>query len=395
MSRKHVIRNIGLLLSGDLDNPILDADTLVVEDGIIVQVGAEADCDWEQAELVVDACGLAVAPGLIDGHVHPTFGEYAPRAGHSHWISHCLQGGVTTMVSAGEVHVPGLPVDPIGTIALAIAAQRSFSLARPGGAKVIAGAPLLTEGLTRENFAEMAKAGIRLLGEVGIGTVSDVKIAKQMVAWARENGIRSLTHTGGPSIPGSRLMQCEEILEIDPDIIGHINGGHTALPRPQICRLCEESGRALELVHNGNEAAALHVLRIVREHGSLARLVLGTDSPSGSGVLSLGMLRLVCFISSIGEVPPEQAICLATGNTARVRGLNTGIVEVGREADLLLLSKPLGGDGKHVLDSIRLGDLPSIAMVIVDGEILVHPSPNTPPAEKLPKIQFCNNDQRI
>lgn len=387
MSRKRVIRNIGLLLSGDLARPILDADTIIIEDGLITELGSRQDCDGENADIVIDARGLAVTPGLIDGHVHPTFGEYSPRANHFHWISHCLQGGVTTMVSAGEVHVPGLPIDPVGTMALAIAAQRSFARARPGGAKVIAGAPLLSEDLKRENFAEMAKAGIRLLGEIGIGTVSDVKVAKQMVAWARENGIQSLTHTGGPSIPGSRLMQCDEILEIDPDIIGHINGGHTALPRPQICRLCEESNRALELVHNGNEAAALHVLRTVREHGSLERIVLGTDSPSGAGVLSLGMLRLICFISSIGEVAPEQALCLATGNTARVRNLNTGLIEVGREADLLVLSKPLGGDGKHILDSMRLGDLPSIAMVLVDGEILVHPSANTPPAEKLPKIQ--------
>lgn len=386
MPKKTVIQNIGLMISGDIHQPILDADTLVIDNGMITQIGPHKDCDYEGADRVIDAQGLTVTPGLIDSHVHPTFGEYAPRANHSYWISHCLQGGVTTMVSAGEVHVPGRPIDPLGTKALAIAAQRSFSLARPGGAKIIAGAPLLTEGLKKQDFAEMAAAGIRLLGEVGIGTVTDVPMAKQMVSWARDYGLQSLTHTGGPSIPGSRLMQCEEILEIDPDIIGHINGGHTALPRGQICQLCEKSRRALEIVHNGNEAAALHVLRIAQEHRSLHRVILGTDSPSGSGVLSLGMLRLVCFASSIGNVAPEQAFCLATGNTARIRNLNTGLIEIGREADLLILSKPLGGDGRHVLDSVRLGDLPSIAMVFVDGKLVVCPSENTPPAERLPQI---------
>ena len=38
-SGKVVIRNVGLMLSGDIDRPILDADTIVVNDGIIVAVG--------------------------------------------------------------------------------------------------------------------------------------------------------------------------------------------------------------------------------------------------------------------------------------------------------------------------------------------------------------------
>ena len=47
-SGKVVIRNIGLLLSGDIDQPILDADTIVVDDGAIAAVGKEKDCDTEQ-----------------------------------------------------------------------------------------------------------------------------------------------------------------------------------------------------------------------------------------------------------------------------------------------------------------------------------------------------------
>ena len=36
-----VIRNIGLLLSGDLEQPILDADTVVAVDGKITAVGKQ------------------------------------------------------------------------------------------------------------------------------------------------------------------------------------------------------------------------------------------------------------------------------------------------------------------------------------------------------------------
>ncbi len=41
VNTKLVIRNIGLLLSGDLSRPILDADTVVVRDGRIAAVGKE------------------------------------------------------------------------------------------------------------------------------------------------------------------------------------------------------------------------------------------------------------------------------------------------------------------------------------------------------------------
>ena len=42
-----LIRNIGLLLSGDLDRPILDADTVVVEGGKIPPSAKQEDVDGE------------------------------------------------------------------------------------------------------------------------------------------------------------------------------------------------------------------------------------------------------------------------------------------------------------------------------------------------------------
>ena len=110
-SGKVVIRNIGLLLSGDIDQPILDADTIVVNDGLITAVGREADCDTSEPKLRIDARRTCVAPGLIDSHVHPVFGDWKPRQGQLGWIDSTMNGGVTTMISAGEVHMPGRPRD--------------------------------------------------------------------------------------------------------------------------------------------------------------------------------------------------------------------------------------------------------------------------------------------
>ena len=382
-SGKVVIRNIGLLLSGDLDQPILDADTIVVVDGLITQVGREKDCDTAQPSTLIDARQTCVAPGLIDSHVHPVFGDWTPRQNQIGWIDSCMHGGVTTMVSAGEVHLPGRPKDIVGLKALAITAQRAFDNFRPGGVKVLAGAPVIEKGMVEADFAELAAAGVTLLGEVGLGSVKAGYEARQMVAWARQHGIQSTIHTGGPSIPGSGLIDKDVVLEADADIIGHINGGHTALPEADVCELCEKSSRAIEIVHNGNEKIAIAAAQAALQLKCPHRVILGTDSPAGSGVQPLGMLRLMAMLSSLGKIPAELVVCFATGNTARLRGLNSGLMAPGRDADFVFMDRAQHTAGKTLLDSLQLGDIPGIGMVMIDGIVRCGRSRNTPPATEL------------
>lgn len=381
---KTVIRNIGLLLSGAIENPVLDADTILVEGGRIAAIGRQNAIDIDGADSVIDANGTVVAPGLIDSHVHPVSGDWTPRQSQLNWIDSTLHGGVTTMISAGEVHQPGRPRDIVGLKAHAIMAQRVFSNFRFNGVKLHAGAPVIEPGLTEEDFKELAAAGVKLLGEVGLGGVKDGATAKQMVAWARKYGIQSTIHTGGPSIPGSGLIDASVVLEADTDVVGHINGGHTALPDREIRCICEGCKRGLELVHNGNERAALYTLRIASEMGELNRVILGTDGPAGSGVQPLGIVRMVSMLSSLGDIAPEIAFCFATGNTARMRSLDCGLIEVGRAADFVFMDKAQHSAGKDFLDSIRLGDLPGIGMTMIDGIVRTGRSRNTPPAEKVP-----------
>ena len=383
---KLVIRNIGLLLSGDLQKPILDADAIVAIDGRISAVGRAKDLDLAGATTVIDAKETALAPGLIDSHVHPVAGDWTPRQSQINWIDSYLHGGVTTMISAGEVHMPGRPKDILGVKAMAIFAQRAFANFRPNGVKIHGGAPVIETGMSEEDFKELGAAGVRYLGEVGLGGVKDGPTAKKMVAWARKYGIQSTIHTGGPSIPGSGLIDKDVVLEADTDVIGHINGGHTALPDDQIRCICEGCKRGLELVHNGNERSALFTLRTAKEMRQLDRVILGTDAPAGSGVQPLGILRMISMLASLGEVPAEIAICFATGNTARMRSLDCGLIEKGRAADFVFLDKAQHSAGKTLLDSIRLGDLPGIGMTVIDGIVRTQRSRNTPPATRIPEI---------
>jgi enamidase len=383
---KLVIKNVGLMLSGDLEKPLLDADAIVAVNGRITAIGRAPDLDLSGATTTIDAHGVAIAPGLIDSHVHPVAGDWTPRQSQLNWIDSCLHGGVTTMVSAGEVHTPGRPRDITGLKAMAITAQRCFSNFRASGVKVHAGAPVIEPGMEEHDFEELAAAGVRFLGEVGLGGVKDGPTAREMVAWARKYGINSTIHTGGPSIPGSGLIDKDIVLEADTDVIGHINGGHTALPDDQIVCLCERCKRGLELVHNGNERAALLTLRTAKELGELDRVILGTDAPAGSGVQPLGILRMVALLASLGDVPAEVAFCFATGNTARMRALDCGLIEVGRAADFVFMDRAQHSAGKTLLESVRLGDLPGVGMTVIDGIVRSHRSRNTPPAEKAPAV---------
>lgn len=385
-SKKLVIRNIGLMLTGKIEAPIADGDCLVAIDGKIAAFGYEKDLDTEGAQTVIDANGVTLAPGLIDSHVHPVVGDYTPRQQQLHWIDSTLHGGVTTLISAGEVHMPGRPKDIVGLKAMAIASQRWYENFRPSGVKVRAGAPVIEHGMEEHDFKELADAGVKLLGEVGLGSVKDGKTAQQMVSWARKYGIQSTIHTGGPSIPGSGLIDADMVLETGADVVGHINGGHSALPDDQIVCLCENCSKGLEIVHNGNERAALLTLNTARELGKLDQIILGTDGPAGSGVQPLGIMRMVAMLSSLGNVSAETAFCFATGNTARQRELDTGLLEVGYAADFVLMDQAQHAPGRTLLESVQLGNLPGIGMTVIDGEVKSLRSRNTPPAGKVPEV---------
>jgi len=372
-----VVRNVGAIVTGDVAAPLAGGDTIVVRDGHIASVGDGADAG--DIATVIEAAGATVMPGLCDDHVHPVLGDYTPRQQQLDWIDSCLHGGVTTMLSAGEPHLPGRPTDPAGVKALAILAHRSFANLRPSGVKVHAGAVLLEEGLTEADFIEMAAAGVHLVGEIGISGVKDAEVAAQMARWAQANGMTVMVHTGGASIPGSGIIGADFVVAVKPDVAAHVNGGPTALALDHVERILAETDARVEVVHNGNVKAAGEVAALVAGRGELHRLVIGTDSPAGSGVQPLGMLRVVSWVSALGGVEPERAVAAATGNVASMHGLNVGVLEPGREADLLVVDAPLGSQANDALGAFAIGDTPAVAVAVIDGDVRLAKSRNTPP----------------
>jgi enamidase len=383
---KVLLKNIGTIVSGDIAHPIIEADAILIEDGKIRQVGRIDAMQAETAETVIDCLGTTVTPGLIDSHCHNVFGDYTPRQQQSGFMESAVHGGVTTFISAGEVHLPGRPKDPAGTKALAILAAKSFATFRPGGAKVLGGALILEKGLREPDFAELAAEGVRVVGEIGLGSVKNPEDAAPMVKWAKAAGMTVMMHTGGTSIPGSSTVTADMVIRTDPDVVSHINGGPTAVSLDEVRKLVEDTSLALEIVHCGNPKVAVEAARMCADARALDRLIVGNDAPSGTGVVPLGILRVINLLASLTPVRPAEAVCMATGNTARVFKLNRGIIAEGKEADMVIMDTPIGSVGEDALAAIQAGDVPGVAMVLVDGKIVVNKSRNTPPPKRMPLV---------
>jgi len=382
-----VITNIGTIATGDINAPLAEGNTIVTEDGIIKAIGGNELFEAEkEGAAVIDAGGSTVIPGLWDTHVHLTSGDYAPRQKTLDFISSALHGGVTTMISAGECHYPGRPKDPTGAKALAVLASKSFYNAPPAGVKVHGGALILEKGLTEKDFETLKEHGVWIVGEIGLGSVKKPEDAAPMVEWAHKNGFKVQMHTGGTSIPGSSTVTADDVIKTGPDVVSHINGGPTAIPLHEVDRIMDETDLAMEIVQCGNPKVADYVARRAAEKGQLGRIIFGNDAPSGTGLIPLGIIRNMCFTASVSEIPPEIAVCMATGNPARVYGLNTGIIAPGKEADLVILDAPMGSVGEDALQAIAAGDIPGISHVLINGEIVVKKSRNTPPAKRPAKV---------
>ena len=102
-----LITNIGEFFTGEIEHPIADISSLHIEDGRIRALDPAAD--ETTADCTIDAKGGAVLPGIIDGHVHPVFGEWTPTQDTMGWIHNYLHGGTTSMVSAPRAITTILP----------------------------------------------------------------------------------------------------------------------------------------------------------------------------------------------------------------------------------------------------------------------------------------------
>ena len=386
-----LIKNIGEFYTGDLANPQANVKSLLVEDK---QIAALDPPEGTVTDSVLDVGNSAVMPGLVDGHVHPVFGEWIPTQDTIGWIGNYVHGGTTTMISAAELHVPGLDYEnltPDLVTSLAVVTAATTGRVRWSGAKVYAGTVILVPGMTEAHFDRLADAKSRVAKYLFYPLSTHKDEALRYNSWCRARGIRTKVHTGGVSRSGLSQVCGYETLEwLQPDIAAHISGGPIPMSDDDLDKLIDKTHFALEICSSGNYGSTQRAVSRLKNSGTLTRLTLGTDTPGGTGVIPRGMLRQICFICSICGVSSAEAIAIATGNTAKAHGLDVGILAPGRPADVVVCGPVQGSAGTSVSDSIAHGDLPGIAYVLIDGEIVVSGrSRQTPPPQRKYFFSCC------
>jgi enamidase len=387
---KVAIVNLGKIVTGQWREPYAAGDTILMEGGRITAVGTASGAAVDACDVVIDADGATAIPGFIDSQIHNTFGDYTPRQKTVGFLESYVHGGVTTGIGASEVHVPGRPKDPEGVKALAVAAYKCFLDYRPGGMRVHAGSIILEPGLVEQDFAEIAAKGV-WLAKAGFGAFKTPYDYVEMIAWARKHGMITTVHTGGSSIPGSSGIWADHLIAMNPHVSFHVNGGPVAMPDEDFPRMVHESQIALQVCTAGNLRTTLLLGDMVRAADQFDRFLIATDTPTGSGIMPLGMMYTITHLASLTDMPVEWAIAAATGNNARVYGLNNGFLEVGKDADVVILDACVGGTKTEALDALRNGDIAAVAAVITDGiPRFVGKGRNTPAPNRRVRVAKSN-----
>src|ERR671914_2104519 len=271
-----LINNIGTLVTGKLEDPLRKADSIYIEGGLVRAIGNGLK---QKADQTIDDNGITAIPGLIDSHSHPSIGEYTPAQNSLTWITNYMHGGVTALISAGELHLPGLPLPPDARTALSVAivTKRCYDNLRPSGVKVHAGTLLLVPGLTEKDFDEIQALGIKLVKFIFYDySLLPNGEAERYVKWAKARDIKVKIHSGGVSRSGvSQVADFEIVKRLEPDVVGHINGGPIPMPEPEMLRIANETECFMEICTSGNYRLALSLIRAVRAKKAFDRVLIG------------------------------------------------------------------------------------------------------------------------
>ena len=377
---KTAIVNLGTIVTGEWRDPLAQGDTILSDGDRITRVGTASAAEVEACDVVIDAGGATALPGLIDSQVHVVFGDYTPRQKTVGFLESYLHGGVTTAISASEVHLPGRPKDAEGVKALAVLAHKHWENYQPGGIRVHGGSIILEPCLTRADLQHVYDQGVRL-AKAGFGNFKDPTDYAPLMLAAREIGLITNVHTGGASIPDALpVIKGEHLRAMNPHVSFHINGGPIAMPDEDFEPIIAETDIAAQVCIAGNLRTMLMTADLCWKHDAFDRFLIATDSPTGSGIMPLGMIYTISYLASLCDHAPEQWIAAATGNNAAIYGLDTGVLREGKIADILIADQPLGGSQPDMLSSLAHGDIYGLGAVISAGvPRFVGKSRNTPP----------------
>ena len=323
-----VIANANLFNS--LTGEFVRKQSVWIKDNRIAYAGPDHDPLKGDGTAVIDAEGMVVLPGLIEGHTHTASNRY----GFEEFVKYVIPTGVTTVITetielatvAGrdgiEYLVRGLEGQPIRfyyTIAPLCGLTLSEEINAPTNEELL---PLLKNPQCL-GVGEIYWGNIFLEGQQG-------ERVRELAAIALKMGKLIEGHTAGAS--GRKLQaytdfgvsSCHEPIT-EEEVLERLRLGYWVMIR--------EGSIRKELPG---------VAGIFKKKIDFRRLILSTDGVDPEGFLEEGYLDASLRSALKLGVPPELAYQMVTINVAEHFGLDhlIGSLSPGKMADLLIIPSP-------------------------------------------------------
>jgi len=346
---------INAILFNSLTREFIKGQSIWVKDGIIVYVGPDSDFSKSQKTVSIDADGMVLLPGLIDGHTHALSHRYSVEE----FIKHVIPSGVTTVITETIELATIAGKDGIQYFAKGLEGQpiRLYYTVAP-----LCGLTPAEEVIapTHEEFVSILRDPKCLgVGEIYWGNMflegKQGKRLKELVSTALEMRKVVEGHTAGAK--GQKLQaytrfgisSCHEPIAGE-EVLERLRLGYWIMIR--------EGGIRKEL--EGFKG-------IFKKKIDFRRLALATDGVDPEGFLAEGYLDAsVRTVLKMG-VPPKLAYQMVTLNVAEHFRLDhlIGSLSPGRSADLLIIPSPNDFSPKLVMCDGKI--------IYKDGKSLAEP----------------------
>ena len=356
---------------------------ILLADGKIARLGKNLPAEDAQ---VLDAGGLAAAPGLVDMHVHLREPGFEDKETVATGCAAAARGGVTTLVAMPNTR----PATDCGEV---VSLVRDKAL--PTGVNVLPdGAVTLGQkGEALTDFVAMKTAGVPALTDDGV-PIQNLALLRQAMAEAKVLGLPLLDHCedrdmvrnyavnegavsrklGLPGRPAvAEELQIMRDVMLAEDTGAHVHICHISTAKgvdivrqakargvrvtcetcPQYFTLTEE-----EVLRQGAMARVNPPLRTQADvEGIRAGLMDGTidaivtdhaphtaeekskplpDAPSGMVGLETSLALALTGLYHTGLLPLSRVLALMSAAPAALLGLDKGTLSLGRDADLVL-----------------------------------------------------------
>ena len=380
---------MGLLIKGgrviDPANGVDEILDVLIDNGTIARLGTHLTADGAQ---IVDAAGLAAAPGLVDMHVHLREPGFEAKETVTTGCAAAARGGVTTLVAMPNTR-PATDCPEIVGLVREKAASTGVNVL-PAGAVTVG-----QKGQELTDFAALKAAGVPALTDDGV-PIQDQALLRQAMLRAKELDLPLLDHcedrdmvqnyavnegevSRALGLPGRPAIA--EELQIMRDVMlaeetgAHVHICHISTAKgvdivrqakargvrvtcetcPQYFTLTED-----EVLRQGAMARVNPPLRTQADVEAIrAGLIDGTidaivtdhaphtaeekarplpDAPSGMVGLETSLALALTGLYHSGLLPLSRVLALMSASPAALLGLDKGTLAVGRDADIVLFA---------------------------------------------------------